>query len=682
MIESCPKKRMVLGITVLGILTVLVLIIESHWTENNKHIRKQNFVIEQNSSCWEKDKYEVVRDCEPCSEFELRSRSIGVCIHTHFKEVLKCANGETVTRSCDRAAFYDEQIFWRFEGCMFVASIISTLVFQDSATGCLIDIESLIILYIYKLIDSENVQLVIHFLSQMPVESTITVDLSNIKHKVITERPEMTLYCIWPIVVSRKCITAGLCSVARLLLKRCDKPHIKTLLGFREACLLAHLESSIWTKFCEVDMISTTKKLLRNDFFDGNKFYLPEDVARFEFHMLQPVRMHNIYKLARKTSNDKNLKSSVPICDLNLIHLYSEGILMTLADIILFPCYMVLLNKCPVSLLEDKIPLTVKWFRQMVKFNLPGLNYQLLGPVQTFNEVIQPEFIRHSLYTADPTRYEPEKRICTKQGNIDFALKVVSTLEDEINNSILPFGHEVPFYWTDIPLEANPTGGALPEKRASRKQQQLENLVKAVVKIATDKCCRIVDFCSGSGHLGILLALLLPNCEIILIENKEQSLKRARDRIDNLGLANVITIQSNLDYFHGSFDIGVSLHACGVATDLVIKNCIKHNADFIVCPCCYGGIKNCYNLEYPRSEQFQKIDFDHKNYLSLAHAADQTHDAHNVKTKQGYVCMDIIDTDRKLHAKSCGYEVHLGKLQPVTCTNKNNLLVGLYKGIS
>lgn len=127
MIESCPKKRMILGISVLGILTVLVLIIESHWTESNRHIRKQNFVVEQNSSCWEKEKYEVIKDCEPCSDFELRSKSTGVCIHTHYKEVLKCANGETVTRSCDRAAFYDEQMFWRFEGCMFVASIFSTL---------------------------------------------------------------------------------------------------------------------------------------------------------------------------------------------------------------------------------------------------------------------------------------------------------------------------------------------------------------------------------------------------------------------------------------------------------------------------------------------------------------------------------------------------------------------------
>lgn len=41
--------------------------------------------------------------------------------------MLKCANGETVTRSCDHAAFYDEQFFWRFEELMFFASILSTI---------------------------------------------------------------------------------------------------------------------------------------------------------------------------------------------------------------------------------------------------------------------------------------------------------------------------------------------------------------------------------------------------------------------------------------------------------------------------------------------------------------------------------------------------------------------------
>ncbi|XP_044263726.1 protein JTB [Tribolium madens] len=127
MIESCPKKRMLLGISCLGILTVLVLIIESHWTDSRGPSRKRTFPVEQNSTCWEKEKYEIIKDCEPCSPFEIASQSVGVCIHTHFKEVLKCASGETVTRSCDKAAYIDERAFWRFEGFTFICAIISTL---------------------------------------------------------------------------------------------------------------------------------------------------------------------------------------------------------------------------------------------------------------------------------------------------------------------------------------------------------------------------------------------------------------------------------------------------------------------------------------------------------------------------------------------------------------------------
>lgn len=61
-----------------------------------------------------------------CSAFEIASQSIGVCIHTHYKEVLKCASGEMVTRSCDRAAFIEERAFWRFEAFMFLAATFST----------------------------------------------------------------------------------------------------------------------------------------------------------------------------------------------------------------------------------------------------------------------------------------------------------------------------------------------------------------------------------------------------------------------------------------------------------------------------------------------------------------------------------------------------------------------------
>lgn len=45
--------------------------------------------------------------------------------------------------------------------------------------------------------------------------------------------------------------------------------------------------------------------------------------------------------------------------------------------------------------------------------------------------------------------------------------------------------------------------------------------------------------------------------QVILIENKEESLVRARHRSAQLGLTNIGFIQTNLDYFTGNFNVGV-----------------------------------------------------------------------------------------------------------------------------
>lgn len=61
--------------------------------------------------------------------FEIASKSKGVCVHTHNKELLKCQpSGETVSRSCDKVAWVDERNFWTFEGTLFTIGVISTAV--------------------------------------------------------------------------------------------------------------------------------------------------------------------------------------------------------------------------------------------------------------------------------------------------------------------------------------------------------------------------------------------------------------------------------------------------------------------------------------------------------------------------------------------------------------------------
>jgi hypothetical protein len=554
--------------------------------------------------------------------------------------------------------------------------------YQLDKVQFLVDVESLIIVNIYRIAGHDNIKLKIKLTDDEGKGGRVNMDMSRVSFEIIQNCPEVANYCAWPVIVQDNYVTAGLCSVARQIIKRSEHKKVKKLLGFRDACLMACSESSVWTKFCEVDMVSTVKSVLTDPSrcLDGDVLNLPQDLIRFEYHMGQPVRIHNVYKVAREQSNDKAIQSCVPIEKLDLHHTFGEGPFMTLSDVILFSCMQIFLDLYPEEKLLEKLPLTMAWFNTMKEKNVSKVKFSLDVLPNDVNEIVEPEILRQSLYTADPSRYKPERRIYTKQKDITNSLRIINNNHIEIVNSLYPFGDEIPFDWSKIPSEANPMSGALPENRAYRKCDQLENLAKAVIKLVGAKQCRIVDFCSGSGHLGILLAHLLPNSTVILVENKELSLVRAKERIVKMQLDNVIILQSNLDYFVGGFDIGVSLHACGVATDLVIQNCIKNKAHFVCCPCCYGGIHDCYHLTYPRSAEYRSLNMDHKDYLTLAHAADQTHDPNNRKTTQGFICMDAIDTDRRLYAESCGYEVHLGKLQPVSCTNKNNLLVGICSG--
>lgn len=493
----------------------------------------------------------------------------------------------------------------------------------------------------------------------------------------------ITTYCKWPVVVVNNTIVAGLAAVARQIIKCNNNKEILNLLGFREACLMACNESSIWTKFCEIDIMDCIKNIIEkpHNHIKTNIFYVPMDLSRFECHMLQPVKIHNIYKLAREQNKNKLIKSNVPIDQLNLNHKYAEGPYMTLSDILLFCNFQVLFKVLDQNILQKHLPLSMVWYTNMsnvLKEN--HIDFDLISNFKSFKfetAVIHEPIAKESLYTSDPKRYKPQNRIYTKQANVEKALELVLSMLPLEKPTLEPFGHEINFSWSDVPLEANPLGGSLPEKRANRKCQQLENLAKAVITISQNNSYIIVDFCSGSGHLGLLIASLLPNCHVILVENKERSLKRASDRVDKMKLKNVTLVQSNLDYFVAKFDVGLALHACGVATDLVIKSCVENKAHFVCCPCCYGGIHDCHHLSYPRSEKFKKNNVGYKDYLIIGHAADQTHDKDNSKTDQGYLCMNIIDLDRQFYAEEYGYKVSLSKLEPTSCTPKNNLLVGL-----
>lgn len=597
------------------------------------------------------------------------------------------------------------------ENVVFLEAYTTATDYKETNTIHL-PIESFTTYCIYKHCLPAEVTLRLISVDKNNKEDGVTIVLKDELHFVKDEIPWQVASCVYPVVMFQDTIITGLCAVARHICAHRSCPqntqeHEEGLLGFRKSCLQAPNTVSIWTKFCELDIINTVKHILDTDKLEE----VPVNLVRFENHLKKPVKVHNVYKIVRdmkkeslktatenkeesnsnvkldgdkpreaknrkwKSNNKKQLEvdCSVKIEDLNINHQYAEGPFITLADLILLPTYHIIIQAFG-NTFETLLPLTHKWYKSIMNTLEENTLIDLLNKFPSkqlsIENAIIPTTEDVSLYKSDPKRHNPKKRLFTKEDDIENAL---SSLSEGMEINITKTKISNTINWDDIPDGAKPSGGYLPDKRVVRKTQQLENLALVVMSVAKEGDL-IVDFCSGSGHLGILVAMLLPKCTVILLENKEQSLLRARERVHLLGVKNILFYQCNLDFFIGKFDIGIALHACGVASDLVLDKCLKANAKFVICPCCYGSLHATDNLVYPRSSKFSSLTVE--QYMCIGHAADQTHEDHPL-TERGMRCMVAIDSDRARLAQEFDYEVTLSKLNFLSCTPKNNLLIGV-----
>lgn len=168
---------------------------------------------------------------------------------------------------------------------------------------------------------------------------------------------------------------AGTCAVCRELIARQPSSQLRQLLGFKDSCLLAPAEASIWTRFCEVDVVNLVSQLQNGELPLRE---MPVEVVRFEQHMNQPVRMHNIYKLARDQANQTEngvpvkrkervlIECSIPKEQLLIEHRFAEGISFTIADLILYPMLRLVFQHCAQML--PHFPLTSTWFSEVSEF--------------------------------------------------------------------------------------------------------------------------------------------------------------------------------------------------------------------------------------------------------------------------------------------------------------------------
>ncbi|XP_064004515.1 glutathione S-transferase C-terminal domain-containing protein [Pogoniulus pusillus] len=549
--------------------------------------------------------------------------------------------------------------------------------------------------------------------------------------------PAVVQSCCLPAVVVKdgKFCRAGLSVVLRHIIQKTyeedpSKTDVVELLGFKKTCLKACAEVSQWTRLCEMSIPLAVEGFLKAS--PEHCQTIPPDILLLERKLGEPVRVHNDDKIRRQKlqqqkTGDKPAMAALgkeateegkrveiqehplPSLELSIAfskllvqersdvvnreashirrtktsdlppldHIFAEGLYFTLADVVLLPCihqFLASSEKQGKNLVD--LPLISSWYQRVQE--VPGVkraagkcNMKLLQLPQ----LMSPPKEQLQDLSSVSCELEEEKQDSHFIGGPRPTM--TKLMENGIEAKFSP--HPCPDWtldWSNLPSAVNPGEGKMSRDRALRKQQQLNNLVAVVTKLAKPGDV-IVDFCSGGGHVGIVLAHVMPSCQVVLIENKELSLIHAKERSDELGLNNIGFIQANLDYFNGTFNIGVALHACGVATDMVIKHCIKARAAFVISPCCYGFIQNTVKFKYPQSRQFKEV-LSCKEHMILCRFADQTAvQLPPERRRIGKQCMGIVDLDRAWAAEEHNYSVQVVSMEPESCSPKNNMLVGI-----
>jgi Methyltransferase domain/R3H domain len=211
-------------------------------------------------------------------------------------------------------------------------------------------------------------------------------------------------------------------------------------------------------------------------------------------------------------------------------------------------------------------------------------------------------------------------------------------------------------------------------KRAARKEGQLSSMMRCIFPLIVPKTqCQepftIVDFGGGSGHLGIPLSLMLPQCRIIVVDFNKRSIQLMHEKAEKVirqiqtectaeqqlrynatqeasklpqdvlltdsafrscankdasigALANLFSFQGPVEEFSISFDMALALHLCGEATDVAIRKAVAtHAAAMVVAPCCVGKLsqkafnpdvfnatgQNHRAVSYPQSSLFCRL---------------------------------------------------------------------------
>ena len=211
----------------------------------------------------------------------------------------------------------------------------------------------------------------------------------------------------------------------------------------------------------------------------------------------------------------------------------------------------------------------------------------------------------------------------------------------------------------------------------------------------------VVDFCGGTGHVGLVVAALMgKRVRTYVVDANGRALAFCKQRIRDAKLDNVKIWEGDVSKFPHVFDVGVALHACGNASDAVMRRCVDEHAAVVCCPCCVGKVRSnrfadgvadrvrATKIRFARSRRFRAMVSDDE-YDALATAADWGHGPFAATavtatknksaptTAMRTIAKSFLEMDRQwwLREEPAAYESFLMKLRPSDSTPKNDVLV-------
>lgn len=189
--------------------------------------------------------------------------------------------------------------------------------------------------------------------------------------------------------------------------------------------------------------------------------------------------------------------------------------------------------------------------------------------------------------------------------------------------------------------------------------EQIENVFYALPQDGTINVC---DLCCGKSYLSFavyyyLTAIKKRETDMLCIDMRAEVIDYCRDIADKCGFSSMHFICDDVKNTpYRRTDMLVSLHACDIATDIVLDTAIKLKAGVILStPCCHNYLNDRISAE------------------SLSFVTSYPH----LRNK---LCEAITDAIRVARLRKNGYSVTVCELTDPENTPKNTLIRAVYNG--